>query len=106
MVVPPVLLEPHRSSPSAPISTSSGMPTRARMVCLGSIRSRGSHARRRRILSDDVHRFVLAGNLGQTFGGSDDPNLAFLEGLWLSASPKLPRPRPRLARVVADVCDL
>ena len=94
MVVPPVLLEPHRSSPSAPISTSSGMPTRARMVCLGSIRSRGSHVRRRRIVADDVHRFML---IGQALR-------AAMISTWLSSrafgDPPAQgfRGRPRLAR--------
>ena len=77
MVVPPVLLELHRSSPSAPISTSSRTPTRARMVCLGSIRSRGSHVRRRRILADDVHRFILIRYLGQALRAAVIPTGLF-----------------------------
>ena len=59
----------------------------------------------RRILADDVHRFILIGYLGQTLWAAMVPTWPSLEVL-ANAPAQGFRGRPRLARLVADVFDL
>jgi hypothetical protein len=67
----------------------------------GAQASRSTLARWRRILADDVHRFIL---IGQALGAAMIPTWLFSRAFGDPPAQGF-RSRPRLARVVADVFD-
>jgi hypothetical protein len=64
-----------------------------------------ANRRRRRILADDIHRFILVCNLGQALRTAMVPT-RLSSGVLANSPAQGFRVRPRLARVVANVFDL